>query len=263
MRLLKQSLYLFIFVIANFTNLNGEIIEITNMKEIHQYLKPHTLIVFDIDNTLLETAQELGSDQWFYHQFELYLESGMLLQDALTKTIAEWHAIQNLTQVRIVEDGTDKIIKNLQSEKFDIIGLTTRGLEISECTSNQLKTLNIDLSVTSPTKNDCFFMNGGKGVLFHDGILFTTATHKGNAFFKLLDELELKATHVVFINDKASHIKQLEETCIQKNVPFIGLRYGFLDEKVKSFKAELADIQFKQFGNILSNDEALNLLNQQ
>ncbi len=261
MRILKQSLTLFVCTLSLFMNLQSEIIEIHNMSEIHQYIKPNTLIVFDIDNTLLEPSQELGSDQWFYRQFEKYLESGMLLKSALNKTLDEWHAIQCLTNVNIVEEGSEKIIQNLQAEKFDIIGLTTRGLEMSNCTSSQLKTLHIDLSKTSPVKKDCFFINSNKGVLFHDGILFTTATHKGEAFFKLLDQIHYEPSHVVFINDKATHIKDLEETCETRNVPFVGLRYGFLDEKVKTFQMDVAEIQFQHFGKILTNEEASTLLN--
>jgi len=261
MRFLKQSLSLFVCTLSLFMNLQSEIIEIHNMSEIHQYIKPNTLIVFDIDNTLLEPAQELGSDQWFYRQFEKYLESGMLLKSALNQTLAEWHAIQCLTKVNIVEEGTAKIIRNLQAEKFDIIGLTTRGLEMSRCTVDQLKTLHIDLSLNSPVKKDCFFINSNKGVLFHEGILFTTATHKGVAFFKLLDQIQYEPSHVVFINDKATHIRDLEETCEERNVPFVGLRYGFLDAKVKTFQMDVAEIQFQNFGKLLTDEEALNLLN--
>lgn len=260
MNLFYRNLMICICSLSIFANLQSEIIEISHMSEIHQYLKPDTLIVFDIDNTLLETAQELGSDQWFYHQFEAYLESGMLLKQALTKTLSEWHAIQQLTNVKIVEAGTEKIIRNLQAEGFKMIGLTTRGLEVSDCTSNQLNSLKIDLSANTLSDIDQFIINSGKSVLFHEGILFTAASHKGTALFKFLNQINFKPTHVVFINDKATHIRDIEETCEELDVPFIGLRYGFLDEKVKSFQKEVAEIQYKHF-HILTNEEALNILN--
>ena len=43
----------------------------------------------------------------------------------------------------------------------------------------------------------------------------------------------------------------------EKQIPFIGLRYGFIDEKVKNFDPKAAEIQYKRFVNILSNKEAL------
>jgi len=263
MNFLKRNFIILLCALSVSTHLQSETIEITNMSEIHRYLKPETLIVFDIDNTLLETAQQLGSDQWFYHQLESYLESGMLLNCALTRVLAEWHSIQFLTKVKIVEEGTDKVIRNLQAEGFKMIGLTTRSLEVSQCTSNQLKTLKIDLTKATISEIDQFFINSGRGVLFHEGILFTAASHKGNAFFKFLNQIGYTPSHVVFINDKATHIREIEEICEDLEVPFIGLRYGFLDEKVKNYQKNIAEIQYKYFNHILTDDEALNILHVQ
>jgi hypothetical protein len=246
----------FIFV----THLQSEIIEIMHMNELKSYLKADTFIVFDIDNTLLHSAQELGNDQWFYNHLKIYLEKGMDPEKALEKALYEWYAIQFLTAVNIVEAGSDKIIHHLQDEGFQIIGLTTRGFILCDITRSQLETLNIDLAKTSPTKREIYYLNPELAVLFKKGILFTNGTQKGHAFFQFLEESGFNPTHVVFINDKASHLKELEDACRERHVPFIGLRYGFLDEKVKSFKKEIAEIQFHKFRNLISDEEALKML---
>ncbi len=253
---------LLIICLVNFISVQSETIEIQNMEEIHQYLQPDTFIVFDIDNTLIEPIQELGTDQWFYLQLASYLENGMLFKAALSKALAEWHAIQFLTKVNIVEKGSDEIVFDLQNKGFKIIGLTTRGFVMSHCTRDQLESVKIDLSINSPVDTHYFFQNGDREVLFHKGILYTQASHKGNAFFTLLEKMNYRPAHIVFINDKATHIREIEEICEEKNIPFIGLRYGFLDEKVKNFKKHLADIQYKKFGRILTDEEALLINNQ-
>jgi FMN phosphatase YigB (HAD superfamily) len=231
------------------------------MIELKTHLKPETFIVFDIDNTLLHPSQELGNDQWFYHQLKHYIDKGLQAQHALSKALKEWYSIQFLTDVNIVEPGTDLIIRNLQDEGFKIIGLTTRGFVLSDVTRDQLETLHIDLSLTSPSKKEIYFLNREHAILFKKGILFTNGSHKGDAFFKFLEQSGYNPNRVVFINDKASHIREVEESCKERNVTFIGLRYGFLDEKVKSFQKDVADIQFQHFKQILSDEEVLKRLN--
>jgi Protein of unknown function (DUF2608) len=233
----------------------GEIIETMRFDTLKNYVKPTSLIILDIDNTLMIPIQELGTDQWFYHRIKRYEREGLNKAESLEKALAEWTAIQSITKVRVVEQGTQGVIKQLQDEGFTIMGLTTRGLGLSHRTIEQLKSIDIDLSITSPTDEDVYFMNG-QGVLFRSGILFTSGTHKGEAFKKFIDAIKYKVDSVVFINDKGSHIKELQETIVSLGIPFIGLRYGYLDEKVKNFSQDLSDIQWEHFGHILSDEDA-------
>ena len=60
----------------------------------------------------------------------------------------------------------------------------------------------------------------------------------------------------VFINDKLTHLLPVEETCQERQVPFIGLRYSATDCKVSSFRPEIAQIQLEFYGKILSDEAA-------
>lgn len=246
LRLMK--LLVFVSCLYSFS-LCSEIIEIKNMRELIPYLKPETLVIFDLDNTLLEPAQELGNDQWFRQQLKKYEASGVKKEIALRKVLNEWSAIQHLTEVKLVEPGSDALVRNLQQKGFVVVGLTTRALEVASRTIEQLQSIGIDLSVTAPTKQEIFFMNG-LGVLFRQGVLFTADTHKGNALEKFLAATHYKPKAIVFINDKASHLEPCEEFCQRAQIPFIGLRYGYLDEKLKCFRPDIAEIQFEKFGSI-------------
>jgi len=241
--------------------LGAEIIEVMNLDQIYNYLKPNTLVIFDIDNTLIEPVQSVGSDQWFRHRIAHWIDQGLEQDEALEKALNDWMAVQNITKMQLVEPNAAKIVDHLQDRGFVVIGLTTRGLGMSTTTNKQLKALGIDLSRTAPSKEDIFFMNK-RGVLFRGGILFTANTHKGSALFKLLDELDTTPKMILFINDKRSHIVPVEEWAAKRNIPFVGLRYGYLDEKVKNMNIEMTDIQFEHFGHILSDDEAKEILNE-
>jgi len=243
-------------------SLQSEIIEIDHFEEIYPQIHTDTLIVLDIDNTLIEPCQTLGSDQWFYSQLHHYVLMGFDTTNALEKALSEWMSIQNVTKVKPVEENIPKIIRDLQSRNYRVIALTTRGLELSTRTIEQLKSVGIDLSITAPTKEDLFFMNG-RGVLFRNGVLFTAATNKATALFKLLHETKVDPKSIIYVNDKRSHFYPVEEFANHHQIPFIGLRYGFLDEKIRSLDRTLTDVQLKHFGKILSDDEAKEIMKNQ
>lgn len=256
--MLQKVKYL-LFTLCLFTcfcSLNAKIIETFHMQEMMDYLARDTLIIFDIDNTLMEPIQELGNDQWFYHRLENLEKNGVSYEKALDIALSEWYAIQNITKVKVVEEGTQEFLSSLEKQGYMIMGMTTRGLGLAMRTVEQLKSIGISLAPNAPIHKDVFFDNK-QGVLFRDGILFTSGTHKGEALMKFLDIINYTPKHVVFINDKATHLRQTEGTVLERGIPFIGLRYGYLDEKVANFNPELADIQFKHFGFIMSDEEAL------
>lgn len=235
----------------------SQIIETENFSSIVQYIKPDTLVLLDIDDTLLIPVQTLGSDVWFCHRLNEYKETLSPIE-ALDKTIAEWEGIRQLTKVKIVEEGTEKIISDLQNNNIPVMGLTTQGLALATCTVHQLKTLDIDLTKTAPSKEDHYFINK-HGNLYREGILFTSGTPKGPALLKLLESMQYFPKRIVFINDKATHLKDVEETAEANGYEFIGLRYSFGDKRVTEYNPEIAEIQWNHssFAHILSDEEAL------
>jgi len=236
--------------------LHAEIIEIKTMQEIHPFVGKESLIIFDIDNTIMETQQTLGSNQWFEHRFASLQKQKLSVSEALEKALHEWSSIQNVTEVKLVEPNTAAIIRDLQSKGFTVMGLTTRGLGLSTCTLHQLERLNVDLSISPPSKSEIHFMNDGEGILYRKGILFTSGTNKGKALQSLLEKIGFHSKKIVFINDKYKHLHSLEVVYEKTLVSFIGLRYGFLDDKVQHFPSEIAQVQFSHFGKILSDQEA-------
>src|SRR4051812_39411252 len=99
----------------------------------------------------------------------------------------------------------------MQKNNTPVIGLTTQGLTLATRTVMQLKSLSIDLSKTAPSAQDFYFLNGQNGVLYRQGILFTSGTPKGEALIKFLDTVGYHPKRVVFINDKKNHLQDMEK----------------------------------------------------
>lgn len=248
-------LFYFCALLTFFSQGWGEILETQQFQDLKKHTDPQTLILLDIDNTIMEPTQQLGSDQWFQHRVQRYKKKGLDSSDALETALAEWMAIQNVTKMRLVEPSTAEVIHKLQNEGYTIMGFTTRGLGLSTRTIHQLKSLGVDLSRSAPIQEELHYMNG-EGVLYRKGILFTAGSHKGTAFTKFLDLAELSPKSVAFINDKESNLLPVQKACQTRKIPFIGLRYGATDERVHNFNPEVTDIQMEAFGMILSDEEA-------
>ena len=235
--------------------LHAEIIQIKNIDQCKEQIKPDMLLVFDIDNTLMETAQSLGSDQWFTYQFEENMKRGMSKQESVAVTLAEWLTIQNKTKVKLVEPVTAKFLENVQKGGWKVIGLTTRGLELARKTIEQLKSIGIDFEKATPVSQEIIFENIPSAV-YRKGILFSTGTNKGSLLFQFFKQTGYLPNKILFVDDKEKYLRDVEKVSLEHQIPFVGLRYGFLDEKVKHLNPELANEQWKCFGNLISDEEA-------
>lgn len=247
--------YLFAIALVISGSSEATIIETKDINDISKHIKKDTLVLFDIDNTVMVPCQELGTDQWFHHRIDIYQQAGLHPDDALEKALAEWMCVQNVTRVQLVQSGTDELIKRLQKNGYTIMGFTTRGLGLSTRTVQQLQSINVDFNATAPVDHDVFFDNG-QGVLFRHGILFTAGSDKGAALEKFLKAIDMKPKSIVFINDKASHIAPVAKFCNKEKIPFTGLRYGLLDDRVANFRKDIAAVQLHHFGHILSDEQA-------
>jgi len=248
-----------ILTICTFS-LSAEIIDTHNFKEVESYVDHDTLLLLDIDDTLLIPAQMLGCDEWFKHRLEIHLKNNLSVAKALDATIAQWEAIRNLTEMEIVETGTEDIINAMQDKGYKIMGLTTQGIGLSHRTIEHLRENKIILERSAPFKSPFYFEYEDHGVLFRKGVLFTNGRNKGISLFTLLDNFNFKAKKIVFINDKDTHLKEIEKEAEKRGIEFIGLRYSFSDYKKACFDPDIAEIQFNHssFGGILSDNDAKN-----
>lgn len=69
---------------------HAEIVEIKKMAEIIHRLTEGTLVVFDIDNTIIRPNQTLGSDQWFDFLVKVYQDAGVSEANAIDQAIQSW-----------------------------------------------------------------------------------------------------------------------------------------------------------------------------
>lgn len=252
----------FIAFCSLFSMLAAEIIEFSNFKNLSSHITKDTLLILDIDDTLLVPVQMLGCDEWFNHRFHEHRKTENNTRKALDKTISEWEAIRHITDMEIVEPKTDELIISAQKDGYRVMGLTTQGMTLALRTVEQLAKQNIDLTLTAPSLNPHYISQMEQGVLYNNGILFTSGTHKGKSLFHFLDLINYHPKQIVFVNDKANHLSEVEKTSQERGIEFLGLRYSYSDERKKAFRQDVADYQFRNssFYRIISDEEALRFL---
>lgn len=258
----------YLFFLAFFGILESQIIEIQNFEEIVSHVSSDAIILLDIDDTLLIPKQMLGSDEWFCSQLKKNHEGGMPAEEIVDRTVAQWELIRHITEMDIVEPGTKEIVDLLQKSGSPVMGLTTQGFTLSRKTVQHLHDQEIFLEKAAPSPSDVYFTQKRKGssfeegVLYRHGILFTSGTDKGNAFFTLCEGLGYIPKKIIFINDKATHLREIELAAEQRGIPFVGLRYGYSDAKKALFQAEVAEHQFRHssYHELMSDEEVHNFL---
>ena len=246
----------FFILLMGISSLIAEIKEAARFSDLAGHATPDTVIILDIDDTLMAPAQMLGSDTWFEYRLKSYQIQGNPL--ALEKTLAEWEAIRHLSQMGLVEPEISNVLAEMQKKGIEIMGVTVQGLALATRTVLQLGELQIDLRKTAPHGEDFCFPVNGHTVLYRQGILFTSGKAKGESFFQFCERNGKLPKRVVAIDDKLPHLQSLEKEADKRGVEFIGLRYGFSDARKAAFSPEIAEYQksHSTLTHLLTDNEA-------
>lgn len=237
----------------------ADIREIRTMPEILPEISRNSVVVFDLDNTIIEPKQSYGGDQWFEYSLAQSQKAGLPRDKAILAAQARWERFQHLVEVKPVEVTIPALIKDVQSRKIPVIGLTARTMKVIPQTFRQLNGVGVQFAI-SPFLKRTFPLDEPAAMLFVDGILFSNGADKGKALIQLLRRLNLHPEKIVFIDDKLGNVRNVEKALNQSSFKHVEFRYGAADGKVKSWNPRLAVFQEHMIGRILSDAEAVKLM---
>lgn len=222
------------------------IIEIKSIHEIAHHIKidKNTLIAYDLDNTLMHPQGNLGSDQWFYFLYKLYKTKGIKPEEIESKAMAIWNRAQKHVRIIPVEADVSAIIRTQQSQGIATLGLTARTREIADITLEQLYSLGIQFEGSVILDEEASFprkdLGSREDAFFKKGILFIgEGNNKGTVLIHFLRRFSRHFEKIVLIDDKMRNVQKAEVALAKAGIPFIGFRYGALDEKVSFYPSEL------------------------
>src|ERR1700691_2403263 len=177
-----KNFVLFLLVIT--VPIIANIYEHHSLKDIHDYIDHNdhhekTLVIFDLDNTLVRYSTILGSDEWFSFTLSKLVEKGYSRMQALELLLPLYFKMANRLELSILDDYAIDLINYLHEHNIPTVALTSRSLPIAQRTLDELARLEINF--ISPV---CPFNKEIHGQLARpyyckDGIIFCNDNDKG------------------------------------------------------------------------------------
>lgn len=228
------------------------------MKKLLQDISFDSAVLFDLDNTVMQSQLELGSDQWFVH---LCIQVGQKISEnekAIALAIVLYHEVQKIVRTQAVEETTIKIINTLQDIGIPVIAITARDECLQAATRRQLTDIDIDFDTLNIPKLELKLPGNQAAAnpIYERGIIYCAGQDKGRCFKAFLDATQLKWQHIVMADDKGKYLEQVGDVCITHSlkIAFNGIRYGHLDQKVAAFDMLKAQEQLASVTGRLPDD---------
>lgn len=249
---------------------NFQIHEIQNFDSIFKFAvdddcEEESLFIYDLDNTVLTYGHDLGTDQWFEHYLRKRISKGMTHQEAKKYTLEQLTRFaETIKDLRPVEPNIPDIIRSFQGRGCQSMILTSRGDYLKQATENQLKDPSINLSFNAGRFKDLeIALEIGNGALLSNGVAYAAGQHKGLALLEILNKINFFPKKIIFIDDKKYNHEQVQSALamLEQSIELTCLRYGFMDQDVKTLDPKIVRKQLEHFYKkpILSNEEALAL----
>jgi len=232
-----------------------EHIECKEMEKVIAHPEEGSLFVFDLDNTLIESVQQLGTYQWFCYLCDELIKDGLTAEQANQKAIEMWTKVHSVTEVKPVEKKIPKLLRKIQEVGVVMIGLTSRPPTIVDRTLYHLASVGINFIHAPILETETPLIKYAGGVIF-----VAKKVDKGTALNAFLETSNLHPKKVIFVDDKLKHVQDVINAMKLRKTPCLGVRYGGADHHVQSFNHKIADLQWKYFQNILPDEAALGLI---
>jgi len=229
----KKFIYHILFFISLLqSNIYPVIFESHNLSDIYKYLDKDSIVVTDIDNTIVKTIPK-EVEPWIKYKTLELRKKGLSYKEALNHALYMFMIISKLTKL-VPLGNSPKIIHDLQKKNIPIIALTNRSIPVVKRTIKQLKNIGIDLSKNNLYKNDIDLQVTHNGKYSH-GIIFTGSNDKGKMLYEFFKKIKKTPKKIIFVNDKIKNVKSVEKAAIQNNAEFIGIRLCLMDKEKKDF----------------------------
>lgn len=230
------------------SQINGSIQKIESIAEIERFICADTLVLFDLDHTVIESAELYGHGNWFYDQVRSGEDEGIPMVNTITRIFPEWLESQKHNKVRPVEEITPILIERLQSRGISVMALTARPRELIDSTLRQLKSIGVDFTRTDLKRPECA-IDLDAPVTYHEGILFTAdGQSKATALRHYFDEIGYQAKRVALVDDSMTPLQELLAMLQVHEIEFVGLHYPLIENQRHTWDAVGAEKEFARRG---------------
>lgn len=213
-----------------------------------------TLMVFDLDDTLITMTQPLGSVGWWDWQHELQKQGGD--SDKLfTKDYQQLVRIQNilfqLVKMEVTDEYVMPFLKDAANQGTTLMGLTARGKEHFSATLMQLKDNQFTVDEKLLFKKNGLKLNNHKTsvagnfhcpqfsreVIYQQGIMFLDGEDKGKALLCILANTKQDIKTILFVDDAKRNIVSMDKAFANRDEPLV-LNVLYTKENAKELEIQ-------------------------
>lgn len=229
-----------------------------------QYGPECTLLVIDIDNTMLAMEEDLGSDQWFEWQ-EFLLEhepdSPHLVATDFGALLKAQGVLFDRGKMRPPQPDLPEMIQQLQARGVPTLVLTSRGPDFRAATERELARNGYDFTGSvlptsgvprgeflpydplnmsgvglSSYEAELYRLRAPRPASFANGVFMTAGQHKGAMLLTMLHKADRKPKAVVFIDDHGRHVHRVYDAMVRRGIETTVFHYHREDDNVKRFR---------------------------
>jgi hypothetical protein len=236
--------FLFIFSLLLSAQAFATISELKSYKDFDwTQVDSQTLVVFDIDNTLIRQNQMIGTHQWGDYMRERAIKNGMSPEKAKPYQIQAFSELQPHLEVVPVEKEIMDILEDLSRRQINHFALTARPSTIVDTTLKQLQIVHHDFGSAFPEQKDPKKIES----YLKSGVIFSGETPKGELLKIIVENSTHPIKKIIFFDDKKYNLESVEKSLADSPIELISLRYGGADKIVNSFDPIIADLEYSFF----------------
>jgi hypothetical protein len=250
----RMMMFFWIICFSFNASASAEIIEAYSLEEVKSYfdtLDSHSLVMWDVDHTLIVPADRVlrpGNEA---------IARQLGLQYMGKKSTEKWRELSsqllNCLSYTLVDSDLPSLIISLQKKKIPVMAFTamrTGKYGIIPSMENwriqQLKQFEIDFSRFLPHHSGLSWQENTRGTpAFKEGILCSDGLNKGQVLDNFLKKIDWKPTYVIFFDDVLECLTSVEKTLNALNIPFIGIHFHAAKSLGSPVDMEIAHYQYK------------------
>lgn len=208
------------------------------------------LLVFDIDETLIQTPEYQGSSLWFDEHASQLKDSKFA--SSFGELLAHNTVIKSTIEMEPTQSDMKDIVKDLQGRGYPSMALTARGAGLGGPAVIELKKegvsfykqleietpLSIDpkmpfdpatvpgeLGITPARAAEMGLAKSPRPIAWMYGILLTTGQNKGGLLRWFLKDSSKNFDAIVFVDDTLKHVENVENAFADTSVKVLSLHY--------------------------------------
>ncbi|QVE48851.1 DUF2608 domain-containing protein [Chlamydia crocodili] len=250
-------------------SLDASIIKVSDVQAINKYAKKGSLVLLALDETIVFPKQMLGTTAWFQERLE-NLKKEESDCDPMEKAFGEKIAVSFATDYELIHPEVPKAIAALSLSEAWVMGVSQLPIPMANHFLRSAVSLGLGFSSCLPARSDGWmqhlktFGRPQHAMFIEDQVLFTGGLINGITMEEVLSTLfatlETLPQQVIYLDANKDNLISAEAACKQANVYFIGMHYSPAVKRIKGYKSDIANLQWLQFHNQLSDKYFQSLL---